>query len=82
MQWIDSFLEDRQNFVEIEGTKSSVWSVLTGVIQGGILSPDLYNIGAISQSFWSEISKSIIFADDGIEVISGDTKEETEIRLK
>ena len=40
--WIESYLKDREQFVQIENTKSSVRQLLRGVPQGSVLGPLLY----------------------------------------
>ena len=40
--WIGSYLKDREQFVQIENTKSSIRQLLRGVPQGSVLGPLLY----------------------------------------
>ena len=40
------------------------------------LSPILFNIGCLSMPFWEKLGKSIVYADDGCSIISGDSMEE------
>lgn len=40
--WIESYLKDREQFVQIENTKASVCQLLRGVAQGSVLGPLLY----------------------------------------
>ena len=40
--WIESYLKDREQFVQIENTKSSIRQLLRGVPQGSVLAPLLY----------------------------------------
>ena len=40
--WIESYLKDREQFVQIENTKSSIRQLLRGVPQGSVLGPLLY----------------------------------------
>ena len=37
--WIESYLKDREQFVQIENTKSSIRQLLRGVPQGSVLGP-------------------------------------------
>ena len=39
---IESYLKDREQFVQIENTKSSIRQLLRGVPQGSVLGPLLY----------------------------------------
>ena len=45
--WIESYLKDREQFVQIENTKSSVRQLLRGVPQGSALGPLLYVVDKI-----------------------------------
>jgi len=40
--WIESYLKDREQFEQIENTKSSIRQLLRGVPQGSVLGPLLY----------------------------------------
>ena len=40
--WIESYLKDREQFVQIENTKSSIRQLLSGVPQDSVLGPLLY----------------------------------------
>ena len=81
-RWIKNFFLNRRSYVDIGGTRSSEWSSSVGVPQGGVTSPDFYNVGAMSQSFWSEKTNSIVFADDGIEIIGADSVEELKQKVQ
>ena len=70
INWIMSYLSDRIQYIQLDDTKSESWCVEVGVIQGGILSPDLFNIATITQSFWCEDSDSLAYADDGGHVVA------------
>ena len=59
----------------LEKKRSETWRVEVGVIQGGILSPDLYNIATITQPIWcSDVSESMTYADDGGHVVADPTE--------
>lgn len=79
IHWLQSYLEDRMNFVQIEGVTSRRWKVDLGVIQGALLSPTLYNVVALTQSLWVPDFKSSCYADDGGCVVVAETKEECQI---
>ena len=83
LAWTKSFLKDCEYFVQIGSTKSSSWVCRkTGVGQGKKFSPNLYNIGTASQSLWCDFLESSYFADDGSDVVFGDTDDECQARLQ
>ena len=59
--------------------ESSRWITDRGVIQGGPFSPDLYNLGTISLPLWNEGSESVVYADDDVELVIGETNEECQM---
>ena len=63
MNWIDSFLSDRQQSVVVNGAASGKEAVASGVPQGTVLGPILFlvHINDIADSVTSEIR---LFADD------------------
>jgi len=63
-QWIESFLLDRDQYVAVNGVKSYVAKVLSGVPQGTVLGPILFIIfiNDMNESIVSSILRS--FADD------------------
>ena len=83
LAWSKSFLCDCEYFVQIDSTRSSSWSNgNAGVGQGKKFSPDYYGIGTASQSFWCKIAESSYYADDGGDVVSGDSDDECQVRLQ
>ena len=67
---LHSFLSNRTFFVQIQGTKSNPRSCDSGVPQGSILGPHLYNIFMHDfPHIWSEnnlVSTGLLYADDTI----------------
>ncbi len=61
---IESYLTSRKQFVEIDGFKSDILTVNTGVPQGFILGPLLFIIYINDISMASNLFKFIIYADD------------------
>ena len=75
-------MEDCSQYVEINGFKSEPWSSDIGVGQGRKFSPDLYNIGTLTSSFWSKFSEAFLFADDGQNLVAAKTVEECNSKLQ
>ena len=82
LAWTKDFMKDCYQFVEINGCKSDLWSSDTGVGQGRKFSPDLYNIGSLTASFWSKLSEAFLFADDGSNLVYANTVEECNSKLQ
>ena len=64
LKLMESYLKNRQQYVEIDGIKSELVSVKTGVPQGSILGPLLFLIYINDFENASEIFDLIIYADD------------------
>jgi hypothetical protein len=64
LRWIESYLIDRHQFVEVDGSASSICGVTSGVPQGSLLGPILFliYINDICQAV--NFSSIKIFADD------------------
>jgi len=71
--WVQSFFHDCPQHVRIGASKSSSWTMDVGVGQGRKPSPDLFNIGYLTQCLWSIISEYFGYADDGMDVIAADS---------
>ena len=76
IKFTESFLYDVSQHVDINGCISDPWTLDVGAGQGRVLSPPLYNIGTISQYYWTIISKFFGFADDNMDVISAPSIQE------
>jgi len=50
--------------------------------QGKQLSPELFNVGSITQALWCPESESTHFADDGGDIIAADTAEECQALIQ
>ena len=66
--WMESYLKDREQFVQIENTKSSIRQLLRGVPQGSVLGPLLYVLYTCAAPI-ADIIKSYVlhyhlYADD------------------
>ena len=64
LNWFKSYLYDRQQYVEINSTKSEYQKITTGVPQGSVLGPLLFLIYMNDIEEASSALKSILFADD------------------
>jgi len=81
-KWSESFLKDCSNFVQIDNAVSESWPVETGSGQGRRLSPDYYNLATMSQAIFATISAFSGYADDGSDVIYGDSIRECNEKLR
>ena len=80
--WSRSFFEDCRQFVQINKTKSESWSSNIGTGQGRKCSPDFFNVGYLTQVFLSVLSKFFGYADDGIDVVVGDSISECNEKIQ
>ncbi len=64
LKLFQSYLFDRKQFVEYDGTKSDTLSITTGVPQGSVLGPLLFIIYVNDIAFASNIFKMVVYADD------------------
>ena len=64
LQWVISYMHNRQQYVEIENTKSTTETITTGVPQGSILGPLLFLIYINDLALASTKFSPIMYADD------------------
>ena len=76
IEWATDYLYNCTQYVDVNGTVSESWTLDIGVGQGKPLSVDFFNLGSLSNALWDAISKNILYADDGSDVITGETEEE------
>ena len=71
MQWFQSYLSARSQYVIYNGIKSSIRNITHGVPQGSILDPLLFILNVNDFSRSSNLLFSILFADDTSAFIEG-----------
>ena len=69
--WIRSYLSNRQQYVDMNGTKSSLAPIVVGVPQGSILGPLLFLIYVNDLPAALEKLTAVTYADDTNLVIKG-----------
>jgi len=76
IHWTTDYLHGCKQFVDVGGTFSETWELDVGVGQGKPLSADLFNLASLSNALWTTISENVLYADDGGDVITGDSEAE------
>ena len=70
LDWLISYLNDRQQFVQYNESKSDIYNIYYGVPQGYILGPLLFSIFINDMILCSPENKFTLFADDTNVIIS------------
>ena len=73
MNWFSSYLSDRQQLVDVSGTKSTMANITCGVPQGSILGSLLFLIYVNDMSSATK-NKLLLYADDSCILVSGQNK--------
>ena len=80
-RWMTNFLLDRQAKVNFRGKCSKPRNIHAGIVQGGVLSPTLFNLYMADSPVPPEDIRVIIYADDGTLYTSGPDTEDLVDRL-
>ena len=70
LDWLISYLNDRQQFVQYNESKSDIYNICYGVPQGSILGPLMFSIFINDMILCSPENKFILFAHDTNVIIS------------
>jgi len=73
LQWLTSYLENRQQFVDLNGVKSNLQYVSYGVPQGSLLGPRLFSIYVNDFADKVSTGELHLYADDTTAFVIGDT---------
>ena len=73
LNWLKSYLENRQQFVTINGKDSSKKAIQYGVPQGSILGPLLFVIYINDIPEICKFAKFILYADDANIIVTGNS---------
>ena len=82
LNWIKSYLSNRQQFVSINGSDSSTQAMKYGVPQGSILGPLLFIIYINDMPSIAQYAKFVLYADDANIIITANTTEEIQTRVQ
>jgi len=72
LNWFESYLKGRKQFVNFNGHCSKMYDLICGVPQGSVLGPILFIIYTNDFPNCLKNSQSILFADDTTVYITGD----------
>ena len=81
LNWLKSYLINRQQFVSVNGSDSSAQTMKHGIPQGSILGPLLFIIYINDIPNIVDISTFIMYADDANILISGSTVAKSKKKL-
>ena len=71
LEWFRSYLQNRKQYVSVNGHSSPIQSINIGVPQGSVLGPLLFILYINDLQFSSNVLDSILYADDSNLFISG-----------
>lgn len=76
LAWLNSYLHNRQQYVELQNHISKSKKITCGVPQGSVLGPLLFNLYINNVWEVSKTLKTILFADDTNLICSGENLEQ------
>ena len=80
--WFKSYLENRFQYVELNGEKSAKLPLLTGVPQGSILGPLIFLIFNIDFPASSIEGSSVLYADDNTDNVHDKNVADLEAKIQ
>ena len=81
LNWLKSYLINREQFVSVNGSDSSTQTLKYGIPQGSILGPLLFIIYINDIPEIARFAKFILYADDANIIITANTIEEINNQL-
>ena len=82
LKWLESYLNNRKQYVYLNGSESSTTTIDYGVPQGSILGPLLFLIYINDMPNLAEFAKFILYADDANIILTANTIEEIGVQLE
>ena len=82
LDWLINYLNDRQQFVQYNESKSDIYNMCYGVLQGSIIGPLLFSIFINDMIVCYPENKFILFADDTNIIISDKSSNNLNYKLQ
>ena len=79
--WIQDYLENRKHYTIFKNTQSIQEGINSGIVQGSVLGPTLFNITSTSLSTISPHNKYFKYADDGYLIVPGSNSETISLEI-
>ena len=80
-QWLNSYLSNRHQFVELNGRKSLVLEVKYGVSQGSLLGPRLFSMYVNDFPDYTTKGELHLYTDDTTAFVIGDNPDDVTVKL-